>query len=66
VIISNCPSNRARSASAGCARVAGGEMIRTFDELVTMVEEDALDVYVPDATGLGARIDEAAVRRWAR
>jgi L-alanine-DL-glutamate epimerase-like enolase superfamily enzyme len=30
-------------------RVAGGEMVRTFAELVAMVEADALDVYQPDA-----------------
>jgi L-alanine-DL-glutamate epimerase-like enolase superfamily enzyme len=29
-------------------RVAGGEMVRTFAELVAMVEADALDVYQPD------------------
>jgi L-alanine-DL-glutamate epimerase-like enolase superfamily enzyme len=29
-------------------RVAGGEMVRTFPELVAMVEADMLDVYQPD------------------
>lgn len=29
-------------------RVAGGEMVRTFDELVALVEADAYDVYQPD------------------
>lgn len=35
---------RARSA----ARIAGGEMSRTFDELRLALERDALDVYQPD------------------
>ena len=30
------------------ARIAGGEMARTFDELVLALERDALDVYQPD------------------
>lgn len=29
-------------------RVAGGEMVRTFEELLDLVEQDALDVYQPD------------------
>lgn len=29
-------------------RVAGGEMVRTFSELLDLVESDALDVYQPD------------------
>ena len=29
-------------------RIAGGEMVRTFAELVAMVEADVLDVYQPD------------------
>jgi L-alanine-DL-glutamate epimerase-like enolase superfamily enzyme len=42
-------------ASAPGIRVAGGEMTRTFRELIDAVELDALDVYQPDAvlaTGL--------------
>jgi D-galactarolactone cycloisomerase len=34
---------------AACrARIAGGEMARTFDELLLALERDALDVYQPD------------------
>lgn len=29
-------------------RVSGGEMVRTFEELLTLVENDVLDVYQPD------------------
>jgi L-alanine-DL-glutamate epimerase-like enolase superfamily enzyme len=29
-------------------RVSGGEMVRTFEELLDLVERDALDVYQPD------------------
>jgi L-alanine-DL-glutamate epimerase-like enolase superfamily enzyme len=29
-------------------RVSGGEMVRTFEELLDLVEHDALDVYQPD------------------
>jgi L-alanine-DL-glutamate epimerase-like enolase superfamily enzyme len=34
--------------SRGRARIAGGEMARTFDELFLALERDALDVYQPD------------------
>jgi len=33
----------------GSVRVAGGEMVRSFSELLALVEADALDVYQPDA-----------------
>jgi len=33
----------------GLVRVAGGEMARSFPELLALVEADALDVYQPDA-----------------
>lgn len=33
----------------GTIRVAGGEMVRSFSELMALVEADALDVYQPDA-----------------
>lgn len=33
----------------GPVRVAGGEMVRSFPELLALVEADALDVYQPDA-----------------
>jgi L-alanine-DL-glutamate epimerase-like enolase superfamily enzyme len=35
---------------SGCpVRIAGGEMVRTYAELATLVNADALDVYQPDA-----------------
>ncbi|WP_020658671.1 mandelate racemase/muconate lactonizing enzyme family protein [Amycolatopsis benzoatilytica] len=34
-------------------RVAGGEMVRTFRELLDLVESDALDVYQPDVALAG-------------
>ena len=33
----------------GSMRMAGGEMVRSFPELLALVEADALDVYQPDA-----------------
>jgi D-galactarolactone cycloisomerase len=38
-----------RDTSVGGARIAGGEMARTFEELYAALELDALDVYQPDA-----------------
>lgn len=34
--------------SAGTLRIAGGEMVRTPEELLLLLREDALDVYQPD------------------
>lgn len=34
--------------SSGLLRVAGGEMVRTPEELLTLLRSDALDVYQPD------------------
>ncbi len=57
-----------REASVGSVRIAGGEMARTFEELHTALELDALDVYQPDvvlALGVsGARtLADLALRR---
>jgi len=56
---------------AGTARVAGGEMVRSLPELLSLVEADSLDVYQPDAV-LAVGITRAralaelvlAKRRW--
>ena len=50
------------------ARIAGGEMARSFDELARALEHDALDVLQPDvvlALGIGAArtLGELALRR---
>jgi L-alanine-DL-glutamate epimerase-like enolase superfamily enzyme len=34
-------------------RVSGGEMVRTFEELLDLVDQDALDVYQPDVVLAG-------------
>jgi len=57
-----------RSACRGGVRIAGGEMVRTFDELRLALECDALDVVQPDvvlALGIsGARtVADLALRR---
>jgi L-alanine-DL-glutamate epimerase-like enolase superfamily enzyme len=41
-------SGMATLRSASRARIAGGEMARTFEELALALERDALDVYQPD------------------
>lgn len=43
-------------ASAPGTRIAGGEMTRTFTELLTAVEADAFDVYQPDAVLAGGML----------
>jgi D-galactarolactone cycloisomerase len=59
---------RSLRAGAGGVRIAGGEMARTFDELLDALEADALDVVQPDvvlALGItGARtLGDLALRR---
>ncbi|MDR0346144.1 MAG: mandelate racemase/muconate lactonizing enzyme family protein [Nocardiopsaceae bacterium] len=44
--------------AAGRMRIAGGEMVRSYDELTALAEADALDVYQPDAV-LAAGISRA-------
>lgn len=61
------PGMRELRAATG-VRVGGGEMARTFEELVAALETDALDVYQPDAVlslGIsGARtLADLALRR---
>jgi L-alanine-DL-glutamate epimerase-like enolase superfamily enzyme len=41
-------SGMAALRGAGRARIAGGEMARTFEDLMLALERDALDVYQPD------------------
>ena len=43
-------------ASAPGTRIAGGEMTRTFGELIAAVEADAFDVYQPDAVLAGGML----------
>lgn len=55
-------------ASAPGVRIAGGEMIRTFGELLAALDADAFDVYQPDvvlAAGMsrGRTIGEIAIAR---
>jgi L-alanine-DL-glutamate epimerase-like enolase superfamily enzyme len=42
-----------RSVRAQGVRVSGGEMVRTFEELLYLVENDVLDVYQPDVVLAG-------------
>ena len=41
-------SGMASLRASGRTRIAGGEMARTFDELLAALDRDALDVYQPD------------------
>ena len=47
----------------GSMRIAGGEMVRSFSELLALVEADALDVYQPDAVLVGRDLARQDLRR---
>src|SRR5206468_2242541 len=51
--------------SAPGVRVAGGEMTRTFGELVAAIEADAFDVYQPDVVLAGGMLRGRAIAELA-
>ncbi|MGN6333809.1 MAG: mandelate racemase/muconate lactonizing enzyme family protein [Motilibacteraceae bacterium] len=45
-----------RLRDSAAVRVSGGEMVRTYEELLALVEADALDVYQPDVALAGGML----------